>query len=109
MLPIWLLTLLMAVGDNDTPLTQIMEGDWWGALWAPYSPIAVMGEFAIVIIYLVAQTVLYIKLQDAAPVSISMIIWGIVMFPLMSTPVRFVMISFVFVAVAALLWRLLKK
>lgn len=94
---------------ENTPLQRIIHGDWWGGLWAPYSPIQILGEIALFVVFIVAQVALYIKLQDVAPVSISIIIWSAVLLSIMGTPIKFVMACFAILGVAAVLWRLLKK
>lgn len=85
----------------------ITENTLWNIITQPYTQI--IGDMFYVTLYLFFIAVLYIKSQDIGTVAIFAIVSGAVMMSLIPSVARFFIAGIVILAVAAILWRVLKK
>ena len=83
------------VGHENGLLGPLVEGEWYTAITSVYTQ--VLGMFFHVLIFLLGPTLIGIKSQRFAPVSMAILISGIVFAMLFETPMQF------FFAVAAIL------
>lgn len=88
----WLLT---AVDNEDSLVDELMRGEWYAAITGVYTQ--PMGYFFHVLVFLLGPTLIGIKYQRFAPVSMVILISGIVFAMFFEAPVQF------FFAAAAIL------
>jgi hypothetical protein len=99
----------LAVLFAGTPVENLVENhNWYPILTQPYQ-IGGTLDFFWAILYMLGIALIYIKTQDIAPTSAYMIIVGVVMIPLLSSPVQFLIAACAMVGVAAILYRALKQ
>lgn len=84
--------LVLAAADNqfdNTQFTQLIEGNWWDAITGVFTQIGPIGESAFAVLYLLAPAMIYIKTENIVPASLLVLIAGIPLAVLFSTPIRF--------------------
>lgn len=103
--------IMLVASENDNLLEQLTENwDWWGAITGVYGVLNTMlVGILFAVLYLFGVGVLYIKMQDIAPVSIFMILGAVVLGPFLATPFQFFFAACAIIGVATILWRLAKK
>lgn len=89
----WLLTV--AYDNEDSLLDDLMRGEWFGAITGVYAQ--TLGGFFFIIVFLLGPTLIGIKYQRFAPVSMVILISGIVFAMFFEAPLQF------FFATAAIL------
>lgn len=101
--------LSFLAGLAATPVENLMENhNWYPVLTQPYQ---IGGSLDIfwAILYMLGIALIYIKTGDIAPTSAYMIIVGVILIPLLSSPVQFFIAASAMVGVAAILYRALKQ
>jgi len=83
-----IMRLLMAAADNENSLMDdLMRGDWYVAITSVYTQ--TLGAFFHIIVFLLGPTLIGIRDQRFAPVSMVILISGIVFAMFFETDVQF--------------------
>lgn len=100
----YIVAALIAVSENENLLGKLIGGDFWGAITGVYT--GVIGELFLATLFIfIPAGMVYVKTGSFAPSMLILIVGSAVLSGILTTTVRFVMISLAIVGIAAVLYR----
>lgn len=97
-----LMAYLLAAQPENTPLDDLMGGDWWKAITEVFT--SSIGELFFATCFLVGPALLCIKHQDVVTPAMAILAVGAVLAMLFTSPIRFFFATMAIIGLAVVLW-----